>query len=116
MKFVIDENVSFAVVEFLRDNGHEVIAIGEAATSGLKDLPVFELTKKEQAILLTRDRHFTNPIRFPATETNGIIYLRRGNLTSEQEIRIVGSFLLVHDHEEFTGKLVTLYQSGAKIR
>jgi predicted nuclease of predicted toxin-antitoxin system len=116
VKFVIDENVSFAVVEFLRANGHEAIAISETATAGLADLPVFELTRKEQAILVTRDRHFTNPIRFPAAETSGIIYLRRGNLTSEQEVRILRSFLLVHAHEEYDRKLVTLYQGGAKIR
>lgn len=116
MKFIVDENVSFAVVEYLRANGHEAIAISEVSKSGLADVSVFELAKKEQAVLITRDRHFTNPIRFQANETTGIIYLRRGNLTSEREVGIVGSFLLAHKHEEFMGKLVTLYRSSIKIR
>ena len=116
MKFVIDENMSFAVVEFLRDNGHEVIAISETATSGLADSSVFELAKDEQAIFVTRDKHFTNPIRFPATDTHGIIYIRRGNLTSEQEVSIIKAFFLSHEPSEYRGKLVTLCLTSAKIR
>ena len=116
MKFVIDENVSFAVVEFLRGNGHEVIAISETATSGIADSSVFDLARSEPAILVTRDRHFTNPIRFPATDTTGIIYIRRGNLTSEQEVSIIRAFLLSHKPSEYHGKLVTLYLNSAKIR
>lgn len=116
MKFVIDENMSFAVVEFLRDGGHEVIAISEASTTGFADHQVFELVNKAQAILVTRDKHFTNPLRFPATESSGIIYIRRGNLTSEQEVGILRSFLLAHEPTEFNGKLVTLYLNSARIR
>ncbi len=116
MKFVVDENVSFAVVEFLRHDGHEVIAISETVTTGLPDSPIFDLVKREQAILITRDNDFTNPIRFQSTDTQAIIYLRRGNLTSEQEVRIIKTFISTHELSDYAGKLVTLYLSGAKIR
>jgi len=48
---------------------------------------------REQAVLVTRDYHFTNPIRFPAEKTAGIIYIRHGNLKSEEEIMLMENFL-----------------------
>jgi predicted nuclease of predicted toxin-antitoxin system len=60
MKIVVDESVSFGVVSYLRDEGFEVIAIAESLTSGLRDPEIFAIVKKEKAILITRDHHFTN--------------------------------------------------------
>jgi len=68
------------------------------------------------AILITRDSHFTNAVRYPAEKTGGIIYIRHGNLTSEEEIELVAKFLSRHSVEEFSGKLVTLYRDSVKIR
>ena len=37
MKIVLDESVSYGLCEVLRHDGHEIIAIAEAATSGDTD-------------------------------------------------------------------------------
>lgn len=71
---------------------------------------------REQAVLVTRDYHFTNPIRFPAEKTARIIYIRHGNLKSEEEIMLMENFLHEYDPEVFLGKLVTLYRDSVKIR
>lgn len=65
MNFVIDENVSFGVADKLRSSGHKVISIAEDLEQGLSDEEIFALCKKTKSILITRDYHFTNPIRFP---------------------------------------------------
>ena len=54
--------------------------------------------------------------RFPAEKTNGIIYIRHGNLKSEEEITMVENCLHSHDLEIFQGKLVTLYRNSIKFR
>ena len=59
---------------------------------------------------------FTNPIRFPAEKTKGIIYIRHGNLKSEEEIMMAENCLRSHDLETFQGKLVALYKDGMRIR
>ena len=56
------------------------------------------------------------PIRFPAEKTKGIIYIRHGNLKSEEEIMMVENCLCSHDLEIFQGKLVTLYRDSMRIR
>ena len=115
MKFVVDENVSFGLVEALRKNREEVFAIVED-NRGASDTAVFNLAQKDKAILVTRDYHFTNPMRFASTKVEGIIYIQQGNLSSVREIQLVTNFLRKHTLTEFKGKLVTLYKDSAKIR
>ncbi len=116
MKIVLDESVSYGLADVLLRDGHQIVAIAETATSGNTDEEVFLLACNSQSILITRDYHFTNPLRFPPDKTGGIIYVRHGNLTSEQEILLVTKFLTHHPHAEFIGRLATLYRDSVKIR
>ncbi|PIW34028.1 MAG: hypothetical protein COZ37_04190 [bacterium (Candidatus Ratteibacteria) CG_4_10_14_3_um_filter_41_18] len=116
MKFVVDENVSHAVVEQLRTLGHNVIAISEKRGVGIKDSEIFTLVVREKAIFITRDDHFTNPIRFPSTRTEAIIYIRHGNLQSEEERRLIGKLVESYDLAALKGSLITLYRDGLNIR
>ena len=81
MKIVVDESVSFGLAATLREAGHSVTAIAESPTSGIIDEDIFNLVIKNSAVLITRDYHFTNAVRFPSDKTGGIIYVRSGNLS-----------------------------------
>jgi len=115
MKFVVDENISFGLVEALRKVREEVLAIVED-NRGISDTAVFTLAQKERAVLITRDYHFTNPMRFASSKVKAIIYIQQGNLSSVKEIQLVMNFFKKHTLNEFNGKLVTLYKDSAKIR
>ena len=116
MNFIIDENVSFGLAEKLRSDGHKVISIAENSERGLGDNIIFLLCKKTKSILITRDYHFTNTIRFPTKDMEGIIYIRHGNLTSKGEIELVNQFLNTHTIELICDKLVMLSKEGIKVR
>jgi predicted nuclease of predicted toxin-antitoxin system len=116
MKFVLDESISYGLAEVLRRAGHRVVAIADAATTGNTDEDVFTLVCANKSTLITKDYHFTNPVRFPSEKTGGIIYVRHGNLTSEEEISLIVKFISAHSQSEFEGKLVTLYRDSVKIR
>ena len=116
MKIVVDESVSYGVVITLREAGHNIIAIAEPSSSGITDEDIFKLVVESSAVMISRDYHFTNAVRFPTDKTGGIIYVRSGNLTSAEEIALVERFLSLHVHEEYSGKLVTLYKDSTKIR
>jgi len=73
---------------------------------------IFILCRKTKSILITRDYHFTNAIRFPTKDTEGIIYIRHGNLTSNEEIELVNQFLNTHPLEWIRSKLVILSKEG----
>lgn len=116
MNVVLDESVSYGLAGILRNAGHTVLAIAESPTSGFPDDEVFNIAVENAAILITRDYHFTNAVRFDPTRTKGIIYIRRGNLTAAEEISLVQNFLSKHSSEYYAGKLVTLYKDSLKIR
>jgi len=115
MKFVVDENVSFGLVEALRKNREEVLAIVED-NRGISDIAVFNLAQKDKAILITRDYHLTNRMRFISSKVKAIIYIQQGNLSSVKEIQLAMNFLKKHAVNQFKGKLVTLYRDSTKIR
>ncbi|MDI6791358.1 MAG: DUF5615 family PIN-like protein [bacterium] len=116
MKLVIDENVSYGLVTTLRSLGYEVIAIAELSDRGMKDTSIFDISGKGGAVIITRDYHFTNPFRFDPEKIGGIIYIRPGNLKSDEEIGIVVRFLQGYPFSRFKKKLVILYRDSVKIR
>jgi predicted nuclease of predicted toxin-antitoxin system len=115
MTFIVDENVTYDVIQKLRDLGHKVISISEDF-SGLKDLEIFALLQKEKGFLFTRDYHFTNPLRFPLNQEIGIVYLRLGNIKAEEEIELVLNFTQKVEWNELRGRLITVSRTEAKIR
>ncbi len=116
MQFVVDENVSGGLAEPLRASGHIVLSVAEDATCGLSDEEVFLLARRSSAILITRDHHFANPVRFPAQKTGGIIYIRQGNLRAEEEIALVQQLLADRDEKWVAGKLIVLSREGVRIK
>lgn len=116
MKFVVDENVSLYVASRLKDLGHSVIVLSDNKYAGIKDVEVYNMAIKEKAILITRDHHFTNAVRFPTERTEGIIYIRYGNLRSDEEAALVVKFIGSYDLSTIKGQLITLYKDVIKIR
>lgn len=115
MRIVIDENVSYSVVLRLQERGYEVTSIAKERKS-IPDKDIFHLAIQKEAILITRDYHFTNPILYPPNKTEGIIYIRIGNLRSDEEAEIVERFFADYSPEKLKGKLATLYRKSAHIR
>lgn len=116
MKVLLDENVSRGLVHSLRDLGYDVLVVGIEIPSGTDDDSIYQILLKEKAVLITRDYHFTNPVRFDEKKTQGILYIHHGNLTSVQEMDLVASFLKKHSQKDFEGKLVTIYSHEIHIR
>ena len=113
---VLDENVSLLVADRLRLQGFEVLVVAHQPDRGMSDEIVYGLATSGGSLLVTRDAHFSNPLRFPADRTGGILYIARGNLMASQEAELVEGFLKTHQAEDYRGKLVFLTLSGARIR
>ena len=113
---ILDENVSLQVAERLAALGYDVLAIAKHSKRGINDEAVFALVTESPSFLVTRDTHFTNPLRFPPAKTNGILYLVHGNLRGHEEADLVEQFLKAHPPKMFAGRLVFLSPSSVKIR
>ena len=115
MRFVVDENVSLSVVRGLEAAGHAVVSVAKESAS-LRDEDVYAMAVAQKAILITRDHHFANPIRFPSEKTGGIIYIRHGKLRSEEEAGLVLNFLENANFRAIKGCLVTISKERVSIR
>ena len=113
---VVDENVSLQVAEVLQRLGYEVRAVARLPARGMSDDAVFALAIEGPSLLVTRDAHFTNPLRFPAARTEGILYLIHGNLRGDEEAGLVERFLKTHPPQTFRGHLVQLSPHHVRIR
>ncbi|MCX7049948.1 MAG: DUF5615 family PIN-like protein [Candidatus Sumerlaeota bacterium] len=116
MKILLDENISLRLARILRESGFIVSSIAENADKGMLDEEVWPLACSAPYLLITRDYHFTNPVRYDPSKCLGIIFLRHGNLTASDETQIVLSFLAKFSLEQYQGKLVVLSKNDVKFR
>ena len=65
--FLTDENIPPKIIEFLRSSskGYDVADVRERNLSRISDAELIEIAKKEERILLTFDKHFSNILTYP---------------------------------------------------
>jgi predicted nuclease of predicted toxin-antitoxin system len=115
-RVLLDENVSWRVESMLKGRGYEVESVARGPLRGRRDEDVFRRAVETRAMLVSRDHHFTNGIRFPPGETGGIIYLTRADLRSEEESILLERFIEGHGEEAYGGRLVFLGRTEVRIR
>ncbi len=116
MNFVVDENATTLIVVDLRKLGHTVFSIHESAYKGLKNGLVYDLALKQKAVLVTRDYHFLNPLRYPTKNLAGLVFIRAGNLAGPEERKLVMDFLNSFPLEKLNGKKAILSRHAARVR
>ena len=57
MQFIVDESTGAAVVEFLRSDGHDVLAVAEAMPEA-NDQDILARAAREKRVLVTNDKDF----------------------------------------------------------
>ena len=115
-RVVLDENVSLRVFDSLKSLGYEVLVIAKLPKRGMSDAEVFAIAQEKPSLLITRDAHFTNSLRFPPARINGILYITHGNLLAAEEADLVEKFLSTHPPKIFSGHLVFLSPASVRIR
>jgi predicted nuclease of predicted toxin-antitoxin system len=75
-KFLIDENLSPHLAEYLRSLGYEAVAVREVALKGKPDADLIAWIQKEKAILVTCDLDFGEFFYWQTLGKFGVIILR----------------------------------------
>jgi len=75
VRFLADENVEQAVVQGLREAGHDVAYVAEVA-AGASDAVVLRLAEQEARVLLTNDKDFGEMAYRQGRAAAGILLLR----------------------------------------
>jgi predicted nuclease of predicted toxin-antitoxin system len=116
MRLFADECLYLMTTMFLRKQGHDILTIQEAGFSGVKNGEVAKLANKEKRILITRDMHFCNILKFPPENNNGIIVLKiRPDNTSLVHNNLL-NFLKKYTKEKIAQTLVIIDHNKFRIR
>jgi predicted nuclease of predicted toxin-antitoxin system len=75
MRFLADESCDMAVVRALQGAGHEVARVAERGT-GIKDIEVAEIARKERRIVLTEDKDFGQLVHAMSGMGVGVVLFR----------------------------------------
>ncbi len=88
MNLVADEGVDRAVVERLRQDGHEVIYVAELSPS-VSDEEVLRQANARNAVLLTTDKDFGDLVFRQGLAHYGVVLLRLAGLANATKAAIV---------------------------
>lgn len=100
-RFIADENIPSRVIKRLRDTGYDVVTVAEAATAGIRNYELAELSGRIGRVVLTRDADFTR-LRQSLRQSRKVIYIRaRGDPRQLADLvlsHIGGCLALLEDH------------------
>jgi predicted nuclease of predicted toxin-antitoxin system len=111
----LDENVPDSVGAILREAGHDVALARDQQLAGVPDHQVLAVATRENRVLISFDRGFTNVIQHPPESTAGIVVMRLGEQTlprMRQVAAVMGRLLAT---EDIRGRLWVLDESRLRI-
>ncbi len=76
MKVKLDENLGTAGAEFLKAAGVDVATVAEQRLTSAPDEDVVSICTAEDRCLVTLDKDFSDPLRYPPRNYAGIVVVR----------------------------------------
>lgn len=92
MQFIVDESTGAAVVEYLRDAGHDVHAVVETMPQA-GDLDILARAVGEGRILVTNDKDFGELVFHRGETHGGVLLLRLRDESADNRVRVVKTVL-----------------------
>jgi len=116
VKFLADENIFPAIIQFLRDRGFDVKDLREEGMLGVPDITIIDIARREGRALITFDKHFANILLYPPSSHYGVIRIRIHPPLFSDVLQALETFLDEFDLTTLKGALVILDKSGFRVR
>ncbi len=116
MRFLADENLYIPIVSGLRKRGHDVFSIIEQGDVGLSDEEIFRMAVKENRVIVTMDKHFSNMLRFPSDQCGGIIVVRLYKIRVDKTTQLFFRFFDQLHEDQITRNLIIITRKKLRIR
>lgn len=116
MRLLLDENLSPLHASTLRDLGHDAVSVPECGLSGTDDSAVRDFAIEGGRILLTLDADFANVLRYPPSNTPGVIRLKVHPATEGAIDTLLRSTIIRLAEVNLEGKLVVADAKRIRIR
>jgi predicted nuclease of predicted toxin-antitoxin system len=109
MKFLFDQSADFRLIAYLRERGHNVLAISRDFPPGLADADVLAIARQEQRILVVADRDFGELIFHQGlAHHHGILFFRLPGAPLHTKIEHLETVLEEHAAELAGGEFLVV--------
>jgi predicted nuclease of predicted toxin-antitoxin system len=92
LKFLVDANLGVAIVDAIRQTGHDVVFVGDLDWS-MPDDRILAIAKREERIILTMDTDFGELIYQSRQPHAGVLLLRMPGSGADEKVRAVVEIL-----------------------
>lgn len=114
MRLLADENFDPKLIDWLRDEGHDVLAVRDCSP-GMPDVDVVALAMRESRVVLTRDKDFGELAIRDAKPIPGVLLIRIHSATrSEYLDAFTRRWSLIFPHLQ--GNLVVVTNASLRVR
>ncbi len=114
MQFIIDESTGAAVVKYLRQAGHDVLAVAETMPQA-RDPDILARAAAEGRILITNDKDFGELVFRSGQAHQGILLLRLRDESPSNRVRVVKA-VLERYADRLVGSFVVATETNIRIR
>lgn len=115
IKFILDENLPFALVEFLINKGYEAEHLKKLGKGGIRNGEVYKVAEEKDAWILTRDSDFKSYHKFVTHPVKGIIVLTLSDTRTQNLLNVVGQFLETQSEKLSSKRLIIIEEGEIKI-
>lgn len=116
MLIKLDENLSDAHTEFLRQRGHECDRVTDEGLSGATDETVWQRVCQEQRFFITLDLDFSDVRRYSPGTHPGILLLRPRSRSKQAVLDLLSRIVNEYPLESMQGCLVVADEAQTRIR
>lgn len=113
MKFLIDEDISPKLTNFLENLGHSATHIREIQIS-LEDYQILELSVTQESIVVTGDKDFGELVFRNKQSSKGIILLRLEDQTLQNTQKAVAWLLSHYSSDRIQNHFVVITEKAGK--
>lgn len=115
VKFLLDENIPFAMIEFLQNKGYETKHLKKIEKGGIKNGEVYEIAEKDNSWIITRDADFKNYRKFLDYDIKGIIFFAVNDTRTPHILELMNKFLKMYSEKLLSKNLIIIEDNEIKI-
>lgn len=112
MRFLVDESSGTAIVTYLREAGHDVLAVAETM-SGARDADILTRASLENRILITNDKDFGELVFRSGQAHAGVVLLRLRDESTANRVRVLKA-VLERYADRLPGRFAVATESGVR--